>query len=124
MRKAKVVFWIVLFGFIGLIVFQNWAYFNTRQALNVDLFFGRYVTPDFPNCFYFLTCLLVGLLLPYAYGLVERLRLNKMIKRLQATAAAQQEEISALKQELDMTQQNPVETDQEPADTLGPAPET
>lgn len=121
MKKAKTVLWIIIIGFIGLIIFQNWDYFNTRQALGVDLFFSQFVIPEFSNYFYFLSCFLLGLLLPYIHGFIERLKLNKLIKKLKETTAAQQEEISGLKRELEMMQQRSMESDPVPVETPDPA---
>jgi len=105
MKKAKAALWIIILGFIGLVVYQNWAYFDTRQVLRVDLFFlDPYPTPEFPNYFLLLLCFLMGLLLAYIYGFVERIRSNKLKKKLSEATAAQQEEISGLKRELEMLQ--------------------
>ncbi len=123
MKKAKTVLWIIIIGSIGLIIFQNWDYFNARQTLSVDLFFDQYLIPEFSNYFFFLGCFLLGLLLPYIYGFVERLKLNKLIKKLKETTAAQQEEISGLKRELEMMQQRSIESDREPIETPDPAAE-
>jgi hypothetical protein len=118
MKKVKTIIWIVIAGLVVLVVVQNWGYFGTRQPLNIDLVFAQYQVPEFPNLLLFLVCFLVGLLLPYVYyGLIERHRQNKMIKKLRAATEAQQEEILALKRELEMSQRPTAEIDPQPADT-------
>jgi len=116
MKKVKAAFWLVILLFIGICVYQNWAYFSSRHALSINLpLIGPYETPESPNYLLFLICLLIGLLLPYIYGLVERFRLNKMIRKLNETTAAQQEEISGLKRELETMQNRSADDDSEAA---------
>ena len=114
MKKVKIAIWIIVLGFVVLIVTQNWSYFNTKQQLNVNLYFEKYHTLEFSNLLFFLACFLIGLLIAYFYGLVERFRSNKLIKRLNETTAAQQEEISGLKRELELMQKRALETQSEP----------
>jgi len=110
MKKVKAAFWLVVLLFIGILVYQNWEYFSSQHSLSINLpLVDPYQIPESPNYLLFLICLLIGLLLPYIYSLVERFRLNKMIKKLSETTAAQQEEISGLKRELEMVQNRSVE---------------
>ena len=106
MKKVKIIVWIIVLIFIGLVFFQNWAYFNEKHTLGINLFFNDYLTPAFTNLFFFITCFLIGLLIAYFYGLVARFKSSKLIKKLNETTAAQQEEISGLKQELEIMQKN------------------
>jgi len=117
MKKIKAALWIIMIGFVGLVVFQNWDYFDARQALNIDLFVGEYLTPEFSNFLFFAACFLIGLLLAYIYGLVSHFRSTKLIKNLNAATEAQQEEISGLKRELEMLQRSPSEDEHPPAET-------
>ena len=115
MKKARIALLIVVIGFIGLIVIQNWEYFNSLQGFRIDLFFfGEYRTPEFSNWFFFLSCFLIGILPAYFYGLIERYKSNKMIKKLYAASAAQNEEISVLKREVELLQRGSSEDDEEP----------
>ena len=123
MKKVKFAFWFIFLVVIGVVVLQNWAYFDARHALSLDLQIDTYTSHEFANWFYLLTCFLIGLLFPYVSGRIQRFRLNKTIKRLKATAAAQQEEISQLKGELDTMQQDPIEREQDPIDVPDPAAE-
>jgi len=110
MKKVKAAFWLVILLFIGILVYQNWEYFSSQHSLSISLpLVDPYQIPESPNYLLFLICLLIGLLLPYIYSLVERFKLNKMIKKLSETTAAQQEEISGLKRELEMVQNRSVE---------------
>jgi len=110
MKKVKTAIWVIAFGLISLVVFQNWGYFNEKHALSLNLYFGRYSTSDFTNLFLFLGCFLIGLLISYFYGRIERFKYKRLIKKLNETTAAQHEEISGLKQELEMMQKNTTDT--------------
>ncbi len=115
MKKARIALLIIVVGFIGLIVIQNWEYFNDLQGLRIDLFvFDEYQTPEFSNWFFFMVCFLIGILSAYFRGLIERYKSNKMIKKLYAASAAQNEEISGLKHEVELLQRGFSEDGEEP----------
>ena len=88
MKKAKIVFWLLIFGFMGLVFFQNQAYFLAKNSLQIDLWFQKYLIPETPNGLYFLAFFLIGLLIAYAYHLPERFRSSKSIKQLNAKIAS------------------------------------
>jgi hypothetical protein len=88
MKQVKLVFWLLVLAFVGLLFYQNREYFLIRHSLRLDLWFGAYTIPEVPNGLYFLACFLVGLLLAYFYQLPERFRSGKTIKHLNATIAS------------------------------------
>lgn len=121
MKKARIALLIIVIGFMGLIIIQNWGYFNNLQGLKIDLIiFDEYQTPEFSNWFFFLICFLIGILPAYFYGLIERYKSNKMIKKLYAASAAQNEEISVLKREVELLQRGSSEDGEE--SNVGPDP--
>ena len=55
MKKAKIVFWVILVCFLGLIFFSNKEYFLAKQALNLKLpFLEPYHSPEMANAIFFL----------------------------------------------------------------------
>lgn len=89
MNKAKSAFWVIVVGFILLVFYQNQAFFMARQSLRINLFFYQYQTPEVPGVVFFLAFFLVGLLFAYFFGLAERFRLKKTIKRLSTEIESQ-----------------------------------
>ena len=53
MKKVKIAFWIVVFGFIGLVIFQNKDFFMSESRLMIDLGFFYYETPFLANAIFF-----------------------------------------------------------------------
>jgi hypothetical protein len=88
MKKVKIIFWLLIFGFMGLVFFQNQAYFLAKNSLRIDLWFQNYLVPEAPNGLYFLAFFLAGLLIAYFYCLPERFRCTKIIKQLNAKIAS------------------------------------
>ena len=80
MNKTKTVFWVVIFGIILLIFFQNDTFFLGKQSLRIF----KYHSPEVHNAVIFLAFFLAGLLISYFLGLPERFRLKKTIKKLTA----------------------------------------
>jgi len=122
MKKVKLFIWIIALGLVVLIVYQNWSYFNAKpeQPLKVNLYFAEYQIAQFNNLLFFFASFLTGLLIAYLYGLVQRFRSNKLIRKLNETTAAQHEEISGLKRELELMQKNALEDQSESKNTANP----
>jgi uncharacterized integral membrane protein len=88
MKKVKIVFWLLVLGFMGLVFFQNQDYFLAKNSLRIDLWFQKYLIPETPNGLYFLAFFIIGLLIAYVYYLPERFRCNKSIRQLNAKIAS------------------------------------
>ena len=55
MKNAKIAFWVILFAFIGLILFQNREFYMSEHSLGIDLYvLNEYRTPEVPNAILFL----------------------------------------------------------------------
>lgn len=101
MKKVKILFWLVLFGFIALFVYQNKDFFMAYQSFQLNLYLaGPYHTPNMPNVMIFLVFFFLGLLIAYFYSLFGSYRQNKTIRNLNGTVAAQSEEIATLRGKL------------------------
>ena len=46
MGNLKTVLWIIIFGFVGLLFFQNQDVFLAKRTLRMDLYFVKYQTPE------------------------------------------------------------------------------
>lgn len=119
MKRARIALSLVAVALIGLIVVQNWDYFGAPQRFKVDLYvLDEHLTPGIGNWFFFIVCFLIGFLPSYIRSLIEGYRSERLIKKLYAASAAQNEEISGLKREVELLQRGPVVDDAEPI--LGP----
>ena len=88
MKKLKIVFWLLVIGFMGLVFFQNQDYFLAKNSLRIDLWFQKYLIPETPNGLYFIAFFVIGLLIAYVYYLPERFRCSKNVRQLNAKIAS------------------------------------
>ena len=84
MKKIKLVLWIIIVLFIGLVFFQNQGFFLEKKGISINLFIGEPHPIELPIIVWFLIMLIAGLLISYFYGLAERFKLKKTIKELNA----------------------------------------
>ena len=100
MKKAKIAFWLILFGFITLLAYQNWDFFMSQHRLRLDLFVTEeFSTPELPNAILFLIFFFAGLLISYFITLLERFKSKKAIKALNAVLVKDQKQLDELKTE-------------------------
>ena len=99
MNKVKTVFWLIIFGLIMLVFFQNREFFMAKQGFIIDLVFAKYQSPEVPNAVLFLALFLAGLLIAYFFGLAERFKLKKTIKNLNTKIASQPPEMPSTDKE-------------------------
>ena len=100
MKKVKIAFWIIVFGFVGLVIFQNRGFFMSPNSLMVDLGFFRYVTPMLANAVFFVAFFLVGLLISYFFGMFRHFKDAKIIKTLKAKETSLVEAVASLEKQL------------------------
>ena len=101
MKKATLIIWLVIFGVIALLIFQNQAFFLTNQALRVNLgVVKEYHTPELPIAILVLLFFLVGILIAYLFNLSARFKARRTVKRLNATIASHNTEVEGLRREL------------------------
>ena len=101
MKNAKIAFWVILFGFIGLILYQNRAFYLSLQTLGIDLLFFEYRTPEIPNAVIFMAFFFVGLLIAYFFSLLDRFNSRKTIKSLNESLRTAEKMLETLKMEND-----------------------
>jgi uncharacterized integral membrane protein len=102
MKKVKVVAWLLIFGFLVLVILQNEEHLlNTQQSLRLNLWrLADYQSPSLPLAVYHILFFIFGLVVAYGFTAPGRLMLRRSVKRLTAVDAARQKEILALKTEL------------------------
>ena len=102
MKKVKITFWLIILVFAGVFVYQNKIFFMAKQSLSLTLpFLDTLHSPELPHAVLFLVFFLTGFLIAYFSGLYDRFKSNKTLKNLNAATATQQDELTALKRELE-----------------------
>jgi predicted membrane protein len=100
MKKVKIAFWIVVFGFIGLIFYQNWEFFKTESHLLINLGFFKYETPFLANAVFFVAFFMIGVLITYFFSLFKHFKDAKTIKVLKSKETNLVSAVSSLEKEL------------------------
>jgi len=97
MKSVKPVLWSLLVILLVTVVVQNLGLFTHKEALRLNLLIKEYQTGPVHLSLYFLGFFLIGLLISYFYGLVERFKANKTIKNHLETIRKLEEEIKVLR---------------------------
>jgi uncharacterized integral membrane protein len=101
MNKTKLVLWLIVAAFLGLVIFQNESFFMEQQSLRLNLWiFNEWMSPELPVAVIALGFLVFGLILAYLFGLPGRFNARKSIKRLNATVSSQTDELDKLNKEM------------------------
>ncbi len=111
MKNIKIVLWVIIIGFIILLLFQNQEIIIAKQSFKLDLMVAdEYHSPELPNGIIYFVCLLTGFFIAFFAGLAGRFKSKKNIRTLKAANDSQLEEISALKSRLESVQEVSSET--------------
>jgi uncharacterized integral membrane protein len=100
-KRVKIGVWVIVIGFLALMVFQNQNFFLARQSLGLNLYFKNYSLPEVVNIFLFFICFLAGLLFAAYFLFFDRFKLKKINKTLNTTINTHLEKISSLEKELE-----------------------
>ncbi len=100
MKKVKIGFWVVIIGFVVIVLYQNQDFFLGRQSLGINLLFADYKTPAIYNLVLFFICFIAGLLLGSYFLVMDRLKFTRRIKMLNTENDSQRKQISALQNEI------------------------
>ena len=101
MKKITLIIWVIIFGFIALLIFQNQTFFLANQSLRINLaVIEEYRSPELPIAVLFLVFFIFGILISYLFGFSTRFKANRTIKKLNATMASHNEEVAALRREI------------------------
>ena len=101
MKKATLIIWVIIFGIIALVIFQNQAFFLTNQSLRINLgIIDEYNTPEIPIAILLLFFFFSGIVIAYLFNIAPRYKANRTNKKLNAAVAAHNNEVTELKREL------------------------
>jgi len=100
-KRVKIGIWVIIIGFLALMVYQNQNFFLARQSLGLNLYFRNYSLPEVANVFLFFICFLAGLLFTVYFIFFDRFKLKKTNKTLNTTINTHLEKISLLEKELE-----------------------
>ena len=111
MKNIKIALWVIIIGFIFLLLFQNQEVIIAKQSFKLDLMVvDEYHTPELPNGIIYFVCLLTGFFIAVFAGIADRFKFKKNIRNLKIANKLQLEEISALKSRLESLQEVSSET--------------
>ena len=100
MKKVKIALWIIIFGFVGLVIFENKSFFMQESQLILDLGFVNYETPLLKNAIFFVAFFLMGILISYFFSLFKHYKDAKTIKMLKAKESSLVEAVATLEKQL------------------------
>ena len=100
MKKVKIAIWVVLFGLVAILIYQNQAFFMARQIIAFNLLFTEIKTPEIYNVYVCFAFLIAGLLLGLYFLLVHYLKSKKSMKLLTTTVTSQEDRINQLEAQL------------------------
>jgi uncharacterized integral membrane protein len=101
MKKIKIAFWVIILGFLVLIIYQNLPYFTNKHPFKINLVFVQYTWQELDNFILLLACFILGFILAVFFGMSHRMKSKKEIKRLITAVDSHLERISELRNELD-----------------------
>jgi uncharacterized integral membrane protein len=101
MKKATLIVWVIILGFIALVIFQNQTFFMTSHSLRLNLgVINEYHTPEMPIAVVFIFFFFSGIVIAYLFGLSTRFKARRTIKKLNATIMSHKNEAAELQSEL------------------------
>ncbi len=101
MKKATVIFWVIIIGVIALVLFQNQDFFKVQNAFRINLgLFEEYLSPKIPNAVLVLIFFVSGLVIAHLFNFSARFKAKRTIKRLNASVTSTNKEIGELKDQL------------------------
>ena len=84
MKKVKTAIWVIIIGFVAILIFQNQEFFMAGQSLAFNLLFADYKTPEIKIVFLCFAFFVAGLLLGTYFILIYHLKTKKRLKALKA----------------------------------------
>jgi uncharacterized integral membrane protein len=101
MKKATLVIWVIIFGFIALVIFQNQTFFLAKNTFHLNFGIKEYPIPELYNAVVMLVFFCFGLIVAYLFNFSVRFKAKRAIKKLNTTIAAHINETAELKLEID-----------------------
>jgi len=119
MKKIKYLLYFIILVCLVIVVYSNWAFFSSMQALNINIYKPVYKWPlnlklhelvfNFPpvaTVVYLLGCFIAGYLLANLGNLVTRFKSTKQIKTLEASNRSNETLLADLRKEVEFLQRN------------------
>jgi len=102
MKKATLILWVIIFGFIALFIFQNQDFFLAQKASNLNLNLGvkQYQIPELNNAVLVMVFFCCGLIIAYLFSFSARFKSKRTIKKLNTTIASHMNEMTELQGEI------------------------
>ncbi|MCP4630683.1 MAG: LapA family protein [bacterium] len=102
MKKGTLIIWVVIFGFMALVIFQNKAFFlESKTSISLNLGIAEpYQSPELANALIVLCFFVFGCIVAYLFGLSVRFKTKRSIKKLSAAEASHEKELTELKDEV------------------------
>jgi len=101
MKKFKIVIWLLIIAFIGVVIYQNKGFFLQKEVFHLNLIAKTYATPEMHVAVVFVGFFVVGLLVAFLFSIPGRLRAGKTIRSLNDTIRSQGAELTAMKTDVD-----------------------
>jgi cell division protein FtsL len=119
MKKGTLIIWVIIFGFMALVIFQNKAFFlESKTSISLNLGISEpYQSPELANAVIVLFFFICGIIIAYLFNLSFRFKAKRSIKKLNATVASDLNELSGLKSEINKLKSIEAPVD-EKADTV------
>ena len=101
MKKATLIIWLIIFGFIALVIFQNQTFFMAKESYRINLgIMDEYMSPPIAHAALILIFFFSGLIIAYLFGFSTRFKAKRTIKRLNNNITTQTTELTKLKDEI------------------------
>mgnify|MGYP001827438939 FL=1 len=109
MKKAKLVFWLILIAIAALFVYQNPEFFLAKHRLTLKLLFiDPLFTPELPTLVYFLIALGLGFLLAFLSRFTSQLKTRKTTREMTSAIDAKDRKIKQLEEDLKVASKSAV----------------
>ncbi len=79
MKIAKLILWVIIFGFITLFIFQNQTFFLTKNAFNLNFGIWEYLMPELHNGVLVLVFFCTGLIIAYLINFSARFKVKLIL---------------------------------------------
>jgi len=97
MKTIKALFWGLFVVILIIFIVQNLQALTHTETLRLNLFFASFQSPELQVSFLLILSFVLGFLLAYSLGLVQRRRLKKTIKELERRQARSENELKSLR---------------------------
>ena len=97
MKHVRAVFMIVFMLIVIIVAVQNYKPMSTAVQFRVDFLFFQYQSVDMSLFLVVIIAFLLGVLLSALYGITERFRLKKQVRKLMKEGREKDKELNSLR---------------------------